>query len=588
MPVKDVRRGMKGYGLTVFEGTRPEKFDVEVIGVLDNFQPRQELILIKTKHPRLDVAKVVAGMSGSPIYLQGKMVGAYAYGWTFGKEPVAGVTPIRSMLDDLVRPLPKEINGWPLRPLPKRADRRRASLRPSSTNRFAGPLLQYDLRQHARQVAQAKRQQMPGLDSPVRPVATPLLIGGMTPGAIDAARELFVPLGLEPLQAGGSGGTEPDAPRRFVAGGALGVQLIRGDMSGTGLGTVTRVEGDKLVGFGHPMMQAGVTAMPTAVGRILWFMASQMRSFKIGMPVRPVGALIEDRLASVVVSHSVQAPVIPVHLQIKGVPGAPHPRWDFEIAHDKFATPAFLALALGNALQATAAENQDVSWNAVSRLKIRGQPELTLEDFGVSVGGTPDPQQFARSNLVRAVGALLNNPWEPVVVESVETEMELRFDREVLRLRGAEVLEPEIEAGQPARIRLTLLPYAGEPITQVVTVPIPEHYAGQELSLEIQPGHEVEKDKAAPERFDALVRNLEDTIYPPKSVVISYTTGATAVSYRGQVARNLPPGAADTIQPTTSSVAPAPFQSQARYVVMLDEFMIGEDRVSVSVKPILR
>ena len=106
MPVSEIKRGMKGYGLTVFEGTEPGRFDVEVIDVLHNFRPQQELILVKTHHPRLEVAKVVAGMSGSPIFINGKMVGAYAYGWTFGREPVAGVTPIRSMLDDLERPLP--------------------------------------------------------------------------------------------------------------------------------------------------------------------------------------------------------------------------------------------------------------------------------------------------------------------------------------------------------------------------------------------------------------------------------------------------------------------------------------------------
>ena len=114
MPVDQIKPGMKGYGLTVFEGTTPEKFGVEVIDVLYNFQPQQELILIKTDHPRLDVAKVVAGMSGSPIYIDGKMIGAYAYGWTFGREPVAGVTPIRNMLDDLERPVPKEVDGIPI------------------------------------------------------------------------------------------------------------------------------------------------------------------------------------------------------------------------------------------------------------------------------------------------------------------------------------------------------------------------------------------------------------------------------------------------------------------------------------------
>ncbi|HEX6274831.1 MAG TPA: SpoIVB peptidase S55 domain-containing protein, partial [Polyangiaceae bacterium] len=118
MGVSELRRGMKGYGLTVFEGTKPERFDVEIIDVLTNFRPRQELILVKTKHPRLEVAKVVAGMSGSPIYIDGKMIGAYAYGWSFGAEPVAGVTPIRAMLDELSLPLPDTIDGWPLRLVP--------------------------------------------------------------------------------------------------------------------------------------------------------------------------------------------------------------------------------------------------------------------------------------------------------------------------------------------------------------------------------------------------------------------------------------------------------------------------------------
>jgi len=587
MSVDQIKPGMKGYGLTVFEGTKPEKFEVEVIGVLDNFRPRQELILIKAKHPRLDVAKVVAGMSGSPIFVGGKMVGAYAYGWSFGKEPVAGVTPIRSMLDDLSRPLPKQINGWPLRPLPKRRGRT-ARQAPSSTNRFAGAPGTYDVRAHAAQIARAHEQLVPDANSPVRPVATPLLLGGMTPGAVAVARELFAPLGLEPLQAGGGGGTESSAPRRYVDGGAIGVELIRGDMAAIGLGTVTRVEGDKLVAFGHPMMQAGVTALPTAVGRVLWFLASQMRSFKIGRAVRPLGALVNDRLASIVVSQSAQAPVIPVSMKIKGVPGAPYTQWDFEVAHEKFLAPSFLAVALGSALQATAAERQDVSWNAKARLKIKGYPSIELEDFGVSVGGTPAPEQFVRSNLVRAVGTLLSNPWEPVLVERVEMEIELRYAREILRLRGAELVESEIEAGQPARIRLTLLPYSGKPITRVIAVPIPAHHAGKTLNLSIEPGYEVDKEKAAPERFSSLLQNLEDPIYPPKSIVVTYDTGDAAVAFHGHVVRNLPPGAFDTIRPTTSSVAPVPFQSKIRHVVTLEDFMMGADRVSVTVKPVLR
>ena len=116
--------------------------------------------------------------------------------------------------------------------------------------------------------------------------------------------------------------------------------------------------------------------------------------------------------------------------------------------------------------------------------------EIVLEDFGVSIGGSPEAQDFMRSNLVRAAGALLNNAWEPVIIERADTEIELRFAREILRLRGAEVLEPEIDAGQPARIRLTLVPWAGPDIHKLISVPIPEHMAGQTISLELSPLHE--------------------------------------------------------------------------------------------------
>jgi hypothetical protein len=590
MSVDQLKPGMKGYGLTVFEGTKPEKFDVEIIDVLHNFRPRQELILIKTKHPRLEVAKVVAGMSGSPIYINGKMIGAYAYGWTFGKEPVAGVTPIRSMLDDLARPLPKQIHGWPIQAAPHKPQAKRsARATPSTANRFAGAVGDYDVGLHAKQVAKRRAASLSGASSPVAPVATPLLIGGMGAGSVEFAKGLLEPMGLEPLQAGGSGaGTDPNAPTRFVDGGAVGVELIRGDMSAMGLGTVTRVEGDKLVAFGHPMMQSGVTALPTSIGKVLWFLASDMRSFKIGYGVRSVGALVNDRQASIVVSHSAQAPTIPVSIKIKGVPGAPYTSWKFEVAHEKFMTPAFMAIALGNAVQTTASEQQDVSWNAKSKLKIKGHSEITLEDFGVSVGGTPEPNEFVRSNLVRAVGALLNNPWQPVIVERAEMEIELRYAREILRLRGAEILAPEIDAGEPARVRLTLVPYAGKEIQKVITVPMPRHLAGQTVTLEISPGYSEQRERADPENVAALVRNLENPHYPIKSAVISFSGGEGAVSYKGHVAKNLPPGAMDAIRPTTASVAPDHFRSQTRHVAPLGEFMVGEDRVEVTVKPILR
>jgi hypothetical protein len=452
--------------------------------------------------------------------------------------------------------------------------------------RYQGDLAHYDVREHAAQVARTLG--LADSHAALTPVSTPILIGGMGPRSIAFAQQMLSPLGLEPLQAGGAGAAEATAPTRFENGGAIGVQLIRGDMSAMGLGTVTRVEGDKLVAFGHPMSELGVTALPTAIGRVIWFLASDQRSFKIGMAVRDVGALVNDRQSAIVVSQSAKAPVIPVKVSIHGAPGFPSSNWSFEVAHDKFQSPSFMAVALGSALQEIANEHQDVSWTATSVLKIQGFKDITLQDYGVAIGGTPEAGEFVRSNLVRAVGTIMNNPWQPAIIEGATMDIQLHFARDILRLRGAEILESEIDAGAPARIRLTLVPFSGPEITRVVSVPIPAHMAGQTLTLEVEPGYTEDRDQAAPDTLAEMIKNFENPVYPAKSAVVTFGTGDSGVTFKGRVAHDLPPGAIDAIRPETSSVAPETFATTTRVVVDLPQFMVGRDRVSVTVRPVLR
>jgi hypothetical protein len=167
-------------------------------------------------------------------------------------------------------------------------------------------------------------------------------------------------------------------------------------------------------------------------------------------------------------------------------------------------------------------------------------------------------------------------------------DVELRYARDILRLRGATVLESEIDAGEPARIRLSFVPFSGPDITRVVTVPIPAHLAGQTVNLEIEPGYAEERDQPAPDTLGELIKNLEDPVYPAKSVVVSFNTGDSGVTFKGRVAHDLPPGALDAIRPATSSIAPETFATTTRVVVDLPQFMVGRDRVSVTVRPVLR
>jgi len=587
-PLSQVKPGMKGYGLTVFEGTKPERFDIEVIGVQKGFLPRQDLILVKTKHPRLDIARVVAGMSGSPVYIDGKMMGAYAYGWTFPREAVAGVTPIENMLADLDRPIPGEIFGWPLRMVGMKPAHMplRASTAQNASTRFIGAPGQYRVTEHAAQLA--KRLPTFGNSNDVRPVETPLLLGGTNAFGLSLAETLFRPLGFEPLQAGGTGTNEADAPDHFVDGGSLGVQLVAGDISAMPLGTVTRVEGDRLLGFGHPMMSAGVTALPTAIARVLWFWASEYRSFKVGFPVRSIGALLGDRQASIVVSQSAKAPVIPVTLDIVGVEGVAKNTWHFQVAHEKFMAPSFLATAIGGAIQAVVSERRDVSWSLNSQVKLDDNRELTLEDFGVSSGGTIGAEEILSSNLVSSAGALLNNPWQSVFIKDVHATLTLNYTRDILRLRGVQVLESEVDAGKPVHLRITLQPWEGGEQVEVITVPLPAQFAGETVNLEVMPGYTEQPETAPPETLGELITNLDVPVYRPKSLLVKYNMPGSTLAYRGRVAAHLPPGAVDSLMPTTSSIGPVAQASPTRLVFPLSNYMVGKDRVSVRVKAVLR
>jgi hypothetical protein len=320
----------------------------------------------------------------------------------------------------------------------------------------------------------------------------------------------------------------------------------------------------------------------------LWVLASEQRSFKIGMPVRPVGAMVNDRQASIVVSHSAQAPVVPVKMTIKGVPGLPVSTWNFEVVHERFLSPTFLSVALGSGLQAVANEQQDVSWSAKSRVKVAGYGTIELNDFGVAIGGTPDPGEFSRSNVVRAVGAVLNNPWQPAHIDNIEVDVDLHYAREIYRLRGAELLTSEVDAGEPARVRLTLVPFAGPTVTKVLSVPLPASLAGRTVTLEIGPGYMEEKDKAAPDTLGELVSNLEDSVYPARSIVVTYASPLATVTHRGRIAADLPIGAIDALRPTSSSIAPDAFTTNVRQLFPIGQFLVGRDKVTVAVRQVVR
>lgn len=587
--VDEIKDGMKGYGLTVFKGTEPERFDVEVVGVLRNFRPSQELILVKTPHPRLNVTKNVRGMSGSPIYLDGRLAGAYAYSWAaFQVEPVAGVTPIAPMLVEMRRPIPPGF--WPLEggaPLP--GEKKKALEKHATATSFDGAPGTYDLETHAAQVASRLDA---GLD-PSRPVAratTPLLLAGMSDRSLALVKKLFAPMGLEPIQAGAGGGGKPDpnAPLHYVNGGGVGVQLVRGDVSFMGLGTVTYVEGTRVSAFGHPMMEAGVTALPACIGRVHWIFASDQHSSKIGEPARTLGALIQDRQSSIVVEETKNAPVFPLSVEIRGAEGIPKKHWNVEIAEERFMSSSLVASVLGSVVDASVNERRDVTWKLESKLSVRGHGTIALEDFGVAVGGMPDASELGHSRIARAVGEVLNNPWEYTRIEKVESVLSVDYARELYRLRGVDVLDPVVDAGQTARLRVHLVPFAGPETTKVIEVRMPEELAGKDVDIEVVPGYQVAPELASPQSLSELLANATRQTAQPKSIVAQFKVKSQTVAYKGHIAERLPAFALDQIRPASSDVIPDALPSYLRTIVPLERYVEGNDKVKIKVRPVVR
>ncbi|MGE0790116.1 MAG: hypothetical protein AB7S26_30865 [Sandaracinaceae bacterium] len=586
--VSEIHPGMRGYGLTVFRGTQPERFDVEVIDVLHNFRPDQDLILVRTPHPILEHAHVVAGMSGSPVYLDGRLAGAYAYGWPYSADAVAGVTPIRNMLVELRRPVrPDAFDGAaPFAPTPRRGGARpTARLAPNLHG--LPPYLGAEpatatsaLEAHA-----ARYRPTAGSTATLVPAATPLMVGGLDDAVVRSLDEQLGGFGLMTLQAGGAGPATPpsSAPSSYVDGGAVGIALVRGDIAATAVGTVTHVEGQRVVGFGHPMMNSGEPGLPTMLVRVLHILASVQRSFKISEPIRPLGTLVQDRQSGIVVDTRADAQTVPVRLRLRGVPNAPRTEWNVELASHRVLTPVLLAAAINNALQASSSDNADVSYEATSRLWVSGRPDPhELIDRGHSSGGA-NAASLRELRVFSMLEAIYGNPFEVSRATRIEIDLDIRFARDVVQILDASVAAEEVDPGSTVPVRVILQRYGQPEEVRMVEVRIPERLAGQSVQVRIEGGGAVHPERPQPRSLDEILANVH-TDYANTALVVSTRTPQRGLRFAGHVAEHLPPSALDTLQLRNDADRARPFLTFDRSVMDLGAVVSGNASVDLEVR----
>jgi hypothetical protein len=561
LPVKDIRPGMVGYGLTVFSGQTPERFPVRVVGVLPKHASLMDIILVDSDEPRLKHSGIVAGMSGSPIYIDGKLVGALSLGWAFSKDALGGVTPIEYMAADLKRP-----------------QRGRDFNHLAINNRPMEPLLSPIEELH-------KRLPAPSLGiststGQLQRVSVPLLVSGLSDAPLAMLRDALSPYGIAVMSGGGSS-PQPVTQRSFEPGSAIAVDLVRGDVTMQSIGTVTALDGNRVLAFGHPMLNAGETYFPVSTAEVTTFMPSLVSSFKFGHSLLPAGALIQDRSAGIIADTSQAAQTMPMTISIFPV-GQPARVLKTELARHKLLTPVLVSVVAVQAVSVAASDVADVTVQVDSTLKVTGHSPLRQTDYLFSSDGYSG-KMLANSTGSRQLQELLSNPFGPVHVESLDLKVELLYRSQVADVVSLALPSDELEPGTTTMVRVAVRPFGQSLEYVMVPVEVPRALAGQTVKLEVQAGAQVKPELAAPDSLSDFVDNLRKG-YSGKSVVATITTSDEGVNLRGKIVPSLPASVLATLRPGASSRRGEVQKRIYRTVHDVGWVMQGKQELTVQIK----
>lgn len=468
-PLHELRPGLVGLGRTVFEGSRIEEFQVEILGVLDNVGPSQNLIIGRLTGGPLANTGVIAGMSGSPVYVGGRLVGAVAYGFPFSKETIAGITPIAEMLN-ATRP--------GAGPTTRAASARWPSALPAAAAGFDRDVLMAALRRPLLDVP------WPGgapeaRPTSLRPLALPLAFSGFDPAAFEWARGLFAGLGFAPLQAGGAARLPVGALPDLEPGAPVGISLVEGDLDVSVTGTVTYVDGARIYAFGHPFYNLGPTQFPLRKAYVFSVFPSLYQSFKISAPGESIGTLDQDRLTAVAGNLGALPRLIPVGVRVDTSRGQQR-EFAFRMVDDELLTPALAYSALLSVLQGSERAFGSSSLRVEARLQLEDGRQVQVDDLFTR----EQPAAQAAALAVVPLAQVLANPWERPRVARLDVRVS---SSEELRSATLERLWLEhggpIKAGTSLSVALLLRSYRGQARVERVRLALPADAPPGEYSL---------------------------------------------------------------------------------------------------------
>jgi SpoIVB peptidase S55 len=472
IPVTQIHAGMRGVAYTVFQGTKPEPMTVEVLGVLKNANgPKGDVILVRLGGAKAEYTGVVAGMSGSPVYFEGKLAGAVAFRiGEFSKEPIAGVTPISEMLE--ISALDSTPTSVPVQ----------AKAVPGLPAKTSGP-------GPSSVAAQSFANYL-------KPIETPLVFSGFSEDSIQKFVPQFASEGIVPVMGVGSA-SDAKQPDPLEPGSAVSAILVRGDMDIAATCTVTYIDPQHLLACGHPLLQFGMINLPMTKAQVLATLPSPLNAFKIVNATETVGTFVQDRHTGILGEFGKKPEMIPVTLTIHG--GTTAKTFHYEVLNNARLSPVAISTTVFNALHGVNEYGDQTTYAMSGGISVEGFPEVKLQDMFSSGEGNQPAAMLAALSIGGSFGRIYDNPYSTPDITGLQLDFEVSNERRWAKLESARTDVNEARPGDEISVEVLLRPYRGEAVIEHVPVRIPTSASkGSTLHILVSDGDMLDRLRRGP------------------------------------------------------------------------------------------
>jgi hypothetical protein len=592
MPLAEVKPGMVGIGRTVFEGAELSEFKVHIIGVLRNIQgPKRDLILARLEGGPLARTGVAAGMSGSPVFIEGRLIGAVGYSiGSFPTEAIAGITPIEEMKDAAAMPARRAGEAANRIELPITQETLAAAIRASIAR--VGPFASRAADVQSLGIPAAEGAQLATM---LRPIATPLILNGFEPEAVRLLGSLFQDAGFAPVASPGIGGRASADERAALngplrEGDAVGVALLSGDLEMGATGTVTHIDGDKVYAFGHPFFGLGPAELPMTRAYVYAMLPSLMSSFKISTMGDVIGTIRQDRATAIAGTLDKGPATVPMSVTLNSRRGTEVTTrtFKFQVGTDQTFTPLLSYVTLFNTLSGYERQFGTGTFVLKGRAKVAGHGDLVFED----VFAGESPTLAAATSIGGPLTMLMANDREKVKLNALEFTIDAHETPLSATIERVWVDEIRPRPGRTIPLKVLTRSYRGEEKISTVAVTIPANVSGP-LSILVADGRQLnaleqrELRRNVQQQGVAQMLRLLNATRRNNRIYVRLVTGAPGAVVNGEALTALPPSVLSVLEGDRNGGSFSPIRSAAvgEYEIPMDVAVVGARTLTIDIDP---